>query len=105
MFWRTLDPHPIPTISNKPNLLHGVGRLPHSRPAPAQAYESLFLRFGPKKPPIPSRNFWTENYLKTICEMHVSLMEDFFVDESMDKNVGAAVKKAALKAMKKKPLP
>ena len=32
-------------------------------------------------------------------------MEDFFVDESMDKNVGAAVKKAALKAMKKKPLP
>ena len=27
------------------------------------------------------------------------------VDESMDENVGAAVKKAALKAMKKKPLP
>ena len=27
------------------------------------------------------------------------------VDESMDANVGAAVKKAALKAMKKKPLP
>ena len=27
------------------------------------------------------------------------------VDESMNENVGAAVKKAALKAMKKKPLP
>ena len=27
------------------------------------------------------------------------------VDESMDENVGAAVKKTALKAMKKKPLP
>ena len=32
-------------------------------------------------------------------------MEKKNVDESMDENVGAAVKKAALKAMKKKPLP
>ena len=33
------------------------------------------------------------------------LMGEKNVDESMDENVGAAVKKTALKAMKKKPLP